>query len=66
MNDSLLARKLIIVVILKVIVIFALWWTFIRDQRVSIDTGAMADAIVPSSQSAPVQNRTSQSGGKHD
>ena len=66
MNDSLLARKLIIIVLIKIIVIFSLWWAFIRDQRVTIDTGTMANVIAPVSQSAPVQHQTSQTGGKHD
>ena len=66
MNDSLLVRKLIIVVLIKIVVIFALWWVFIRDQHVSVDSGVMANLIAPSSQSAPVQNQTSQSGENHD
>lgn len=43
--DQRLLRKLIIAVLIKLVVLTALWWLFIRDVRVSVDTDSVADRI---------------------
>ncbi len=46
-NDpSRLLRHLAIAVIVKLLVLTALWWLFIRDQRVPVDAERAAAAIV--------------------
>ena len=37
MNDRHLARKLLRIVAIKLIVLFALWWAFVRQQGVEVD-----------------------------
>lgn len=41
MNDSYLTKKLLWIVVIKLVVLFALWWGFIRDQRVDVDPSTM-------------------------
>lgn len=43
MNDSVLARKLIVVVLIKVAAITLLWWLFIRGQHVEVVDDTIAD-----------------------
>jgi hypothetical protein len=45
MNDQRLTRKLIGIVLLKLLVLFALWWVFFRDQGVAVDAGMMGKVI---------------------
>jgi len=45
MNDSHLARKLLWIVLIKLAVLFALWWVFIREQRVEVDPATMAQTM---------------------
>lgn len=42
MNDSHLARKLLWIVLIKLAILFALWWAFFREQRVEVDPTTMA------------------------
>ncbi|MFN4065395.1 MAG: cytochrome oxidase putative small subunit CydP, partial [Parazoarcus communis] len=42
LTDRRLVRDLVWVVILKLIVITALWWGFVREFRVPVDHDAMA------------------------
>lgn len=42
----LLLHHLIVVVIVKLLVLTAIWWVFIRDQRVPVDAERAAAAIV--------------------
>jgi hypothetical protein len=44
-NDKRLLRHLIIAVLIKLVVLTALWWLFIRDARVSVDSERVADKI---------------------
>lgn len=44
-NEQRLLRHLIIAVLLKLIVLIVLWWTFVRDARVYIDTEMVAEKI---------------------
>ena len=41
MNDSRPARNLFWIVLLKVAVLFALWWVFFRGQTVTVDPAAI-------------------------
>ena len=36
-DENPLLRHLVIAVVLKLVVLTALWWAFVRDERVSID-----------------------------
>ncbi|MGV8891623.1 MAG: cytochrome oxidase putative small subunit CydP [Burkholderiaceae bacterium] len=44
-NEQRLLRHLIIAVLIKLVVLMALWWTFVRDARVSVDTERVAEKI---------------------
>ncbi|MCL6482746.1 MULTISPECIES: cytochrome oxidase putative small subunit CydP [Janthinobacterium] len=52
--DHRLLRQLIIAVLIKIIVLTALWWAFVRDARVSVDGDGVSDRIsgITSSQGA--------------
>ena len=41
MNDSQLARKLFRIVLIKLAILFALWWAFFRGQAVTVDPAAV-------------------------
>ncbi len=41
MNDNQLARKLIRIVLIKLGILFALWWVFFRGQTVIVDPAAV-------------------------
>jgi len=45
MNDRQLARKLILLVLLKLVLLFGLWWLFFRDQNVVVSSESMAHVI---------------------
>ena len=45
-TDRRLVREITLVIILKLILITALWWAFIRDAKVAVDPGAMAAQVV--------------------
>ena len=53
-TDRKLLRELTVVVVLKFIVLTALWFAFVRDQRVSVDAERAAAVVtapaVPGSQ----------------
>ncbi len=42
LRDRLLLRKLATVLVIKLLVLTALWWGFVREQRVPVDTDAAA------------------------
>ncbi|WP_292935072.1 cytochrome oxidase putative small subunit CydP [Noviherbaspirillum sp.] len=46
MTDRRLLLELSIVLILKMLLLFALWWVFVRDERVNVDAEHAARAIV--------------------
>lgn len=37
-DDNKLVKKLLYIVLFKIVVVYALWWVFIKDHRVAIDT----------------------------
>ena len=45
-SDQGLLRHLTLVVVIKLALITALWWAFIRDAKVAVDPGAMAAQVV--------------------
>ena len=47
-TDRRLVREITLVIVLKLILITALWWAFIRDAKVAVDPGARATRIVAS------------------
>ncbi|QID19828.1 hypothetical protein G3580_12120 [Nitrogeniibacter mangrovi] len=45
MNDRTLVRKLALVVAIKLAAIFALWWVFVRDDRIVPAADMVAEHI---------------------
>ena len=43
--DRRLLRHLIIAVLIKILVLTALWWMFVRDERIDVDGDGVADRI---------------------
>lgn len=46
LDDQNLTRKLVIAVVVKLLVLLALWWGFIREQRVDVDGVSVADHVL--------------------
>ena len=46
-----LVKKLTVVLLVKLAVLVALWWGFVQDQRVTVDTNSVAAQFL---QSAPI------------
>lgn len=40
--DLILVKKLAVVLIIKLVLLFGLWWGFVRDQRVTVNDFSMA------------------------
>ncbi|OIP16959.1 MAG: hypothetical protein CO105_05565 [Comamonadaceae bacterium CG_4_9_14_3_um_filter_60_33] len=50
LSDQILVRRLGLVLGIKLVLLFCLWWGFVRDQRVEVDASGMAaQALVQSS-----------------
>lgn len=49
--DKTLVRKLAVVLLLKLAVLVALWWGFVRDERVTLDPSRVATQFL---QSTPI------------
>ena len=45
-RDRLLLRKLATVLVLKLVVLTGLWWGFVREQRVPVDTDTAATQLL--------------------
>lgn len=45
-QDKTLVRKLAVVLLLKLLVLLALWWIFVREQRVAVDADAAATQLL--------------------
>lgn len=41
-SDRKLLHEIVVVVVLKLVLITALWWVFIHDHKVEVDTARMA------------------------
>ncbi|WP_431149769.1 cytochrome oxidase putative small subunit CydP [Acidovorax facilis] len=48
LRDRLLVRKLAVVLVIKLAVLTGLWWGFVRDQRVPVDTDSAATQMLGS------------------
>lgn len=48
LTDKLLLRKLIVMVIIKLVLLFGLWWAFVRGQGVTVSSEIMARQAVQS------------------
>ena len=60
--DQGLLRHIAVVVVVKLVLITALWWVFVRDAKVAVDSAAMAAQI-----SAPSTSKQSLPAGEtHD
>ncbi len=46
MRDDRLLRHLVLAVLLKLAVLVALWWAFVRDDRVAVDADQAAARLV--------------------
>lgn len=44
--DKTLARKLALVLLVKLALLLALWWGFVREQRVTIDADKVAAQLL--------------------
>lgn len=62
LSDKGLVRELILIVIIKIIIIFALWWTFVREERVSVNSDSMANMISPTNQNTNNLNPLNEKG----
>jgi multidrug resistance efflux pump len=45
-NDRRFVRHLLVVVAIKVALLGALWWMFVRDQHVAVDAERAADRLI--------------------
>ena len=45
-QDRTLVRKLAVVLVVKLVVLMALWWFFVRDQRVLVDGEGVATQLL--------------------
>ncbi len=45
-SDKRLLRNLLLAVLIKLVVLGALWWLFIRDAGVSVDDNGVADRLI--------------------
>lgn len=45
-QDKTLVRKLVIAVLIKLVVLVALWWGFVREQRVTVDAETAATQML--------------------
>jgi hypothetical protein len=48
-----LSRKLAIVLVIKLVVLTGLWWGFVRDERVPVDTDRVAARLLGPLQTPP-------------
>lgn len=62
-SEQILLRHLTLVVVIKLVLITALWWAFIRDAKVPVDPGAMA-AQVAAPASAKLNTTSGESHGQ--
>ncbi|MBU4181361.1 MAG: hypothetical protein A3B67_04995 [Burkholderiales bacterium RIFCSPHIGHO2_02_FULL_66_10] len=47
-RDRFLLRKLAAVLVIKLVFLTGLWWGFVREQRVAVDTDAAASQMLGS------------------
>jgi hypothetical protein len=54
LTDKPLATKLALVLLLKLALLLALWWGFVREQRVTVDAQSVATQLL---QSVPLPDK---------
>ena len=52
-QDKILVKKLAVVLVIKMVVLTALWWGFVREQRVVVDGNTAAAQMLGSGQVQP-------------
>lgn len=56
--DQVLVRRLAVVLVIKLVLLFGLWWGFVRNQQVPVDAQGMAtQALVQGSVSIEGDNK---------
>jgi multidrug resistance efflux pump len=55
-TDRRLVRKLAVVIVIKLIAIFALWWLFVRDERVPVTPDTVVNHLWQSPESSTQGN----------
>lgn len=53
LQDTILVKKLAVVLVIKLAVLMALWWEFVRDQRVAVDSDTAAAQILSTQSDKP-------------
>jgi hypothetical protein len=48
LRDHFLLRKLAVVLVIKLVILTGLWWGFVREQRVAVDTDTAASQMLGS------------------
>jgi hypothetical protein len=57
LRDHFLLRKLAVVLVIKLVILTGLWWGFVREQRVAVDTDAVASQMLGSRPVPPVSTQ---------
>jgi len=56
--DQRLVKRLAWVLVIKLVLLYGLWWGFVRDQRVTVDAAGMAtQALVPGFETVKGENK---------
>ena len=62
--DQGLLRHIIIAILVKIVLITALWWAFVRDAKVAVDPAAMAAQISAPVLSNPLSSKQNSPAGE--
>jgi hypothetical protein len=62
-NNQRLLHEIVVVVVLKLALITALWWAFIRDHKVEVDVGRMAVHVTAGTQPGDDNNPDGETDG---
>ena len=57
LSDQTLVKKLAIVLVLKLAVLVALWWFFVRDQRVPVDGNSVASQFLTPAPTSAIESK---------
>ncbi|MFZ2388310.1 MAG: cytochrome oxidase putative small subunit CydP [Polaromonas sp.] len=52
-QDKILVKKLALALVIKLAVLTALWWGFVRDQRVAVDDKSVATQLMDRGAESP-------------
>jgi hypothetical protein len=56
--DKSLVSKLTIAIVVKILVLLVLWWSFFYDQRVSVDAQGVTERLLAPSSTSGNQEKT--------